>query len=93
MYEQIKRAAILGDLEPDQVVRADELDRLELLLELLRAEGSVEFDRGLGAVAVERLQALDLDALQHRQFLDHGAVELQVVLLLAVATACPRGGR
>ena len=38
MYEKIWGVALLGDLGPDRAVRADELDLLELLPELLRAE-------------------------------------------------------
>ena len=45
--------AILGNFGPDQVVRADELNLLELMLKLLRTEGGVELDSELGAVAVE----------------------------------------
>ena len=44
------------------MVRPDELDLLELLLELMHADRDAELDRELRTVAGDRLQALDVDS-------------------------------
>ena len=62
-------AATIGDFGPDFVMRAVELDLLELLLELLRVEGGAKLGRELCAVAAGRSQALDVNAAVPSNFI------------------------